>query len=156
MRPSEVKLQHVTVGDLQSNPRGGKSAPLLVDGKQLRLKLRNCITPFACSSYDKSSARRSLAVRMDAGLRELCTRLDAGMIPLAGQLQCKADGYTSLAKSQREGYDPLFRLKLTMDDSGKTPVKFFDERRKRMTPEQIAAIEWRDVSMDINLSVASA
>ena len=155
MHPSEVKLQHVTAGDLQSNPRGGKTAPLLVDGKQLRLKIRNCTTPFTCSSYDKTSTRRSLDVRMDDGLRELCTRLDAGMIPLAHDFQCKADGYTSLAKPQKEAFDPLFRMKLTLDDSGKTPVKFFDERRKRMTPEQIAAIEWRDVSMDINLSVAS-
>ena len=44
---------------------------------------------------------------------------------------------------------------LTLDDSGRTPVKFLDAQRRRMTPEQIAAIEWRDVSMDLNLSVAS-
>ena len=155
MRPSEVSLQNVTVGDLQSNPRGGKSAPLLVDGKQLRLKLRDCTTPFTCSSYDKTSTRRSLDVRTDAGLRQMCERQDAAVLPLAGQLTCKPDGYKTLAKAQREGYEPLFRMKLSLDDSGKTPVKIYDERRKRMTPEQIAQIEWRDVSMDINASVSS-
>ena len=34
-------------------------------------------------------------------------------------------------------------------------MKFYDENKKRMTPEQIAAIEWRDVEMDINLSISS-
>ena len=85
----------------------------------------------------------------------MCERLDAALLPLAGQLTCQPDGYKSLAKPQREGYEALFRMKLTLDDSGKTPVKIFDEKRKRMTPEQIAQIEWRDVSMDINASVSS-
>ena len=34
-------------------------------------------------------------------------------------------------------------------------MKFYGENKKRMTPEQIAAIEWRDVEMDINLSISS-
>ena len=34
-------------------------------------------------------------------------------------------------------------------------MKFYTADKKRMTPEQIAAIEWRDVSMDINLSISS-
>ena len=34
-------------------------------------------------------------------------------------------------------------------------MKFYDESKKRMTPAQIAAIEWRDVSMDINLVISS-
>ena len=42
-----------------------------------------------------------------------------------------------------------------MDDDGKTPVEFYDENKRRMTPAQIAAIEWRDVSMDINLVISN-
>ena len=34
-------------------------------------------------------------------------------------------------------------------------MKFFDENKKRMTAAQIAAIEWRDVELDINLSVST-
>ena len=49
----------------------------------------------------------------------------------------------------------MFRQKITLDDDGKTPVKFFNEDKKRLKPEQIAAIEWRDVSMNINLPIAS-
>ena len=42
-----------------------------------------------------------------------------------------------------------------LSNDGRTPVKFFDANKKRMTPAQIAAIEWRDVEMDINLSISS-
>ena len=76
-------------------------------------------------------------------------------LPFAPKLQCKPDGYKSLLKAQRENYEPLFRTKLTLDDSGKTPVKFYDERRKRMTPEQIAEIDWRGVSLNIILTFSS-
>ncbi len=34
-------------------------------------------------------------------------------------------------------------------------MKFFDANKKRMTPAQIAAIEWRDIEMDINLTISS-
>ena len=154
-RPSEHQLKNVTVGDLQSNPRGGKSAQLLADGKQIRLKLRGCTTPFQCSSYDKASTRRALDVRTDAELLAFCKRLDAAVLPFAKKLTCQEAGYKSLAKSQKEGYEALFRQKITLDDDGKTPVKFFNEDKKRMSAAQIAAIEWRDVSMDINLSITS-
>ena len=154
-RPSELKLTNVTVGDLQSNPRGGKTAPILSDGKQIRLKLRGCTTPFACSAYDQKSTRRALDIRTDKELRAFCEKLDAALLPHAGKLSCQAGGYKSLAKAQKEGYDSLFRQKLTLDDEGHTPVKFYDASKKRMTPEQIAAIEWRDIEMDINLTISS-
>ena len=100
-RPSELQLTNVTVGDLQSNPRGGKTAPVLSDGKQLRLKLRGCTTPFACSAYDKQSTRRALDVRTDKNL-------DAAILPFAKKLSCQESGYKSLSKGQKEGYEPLF------------------------------------------------
>ena len=112
-RPSEIQLTNVTVGDLQSNPRGGKTAPLLADGKQIRLKLRGCTTPFACSSFDKKSTRRALDVRTDADLRDLfCARLDKAVLPFAKKLTCQESGYKSLSKAPKEGYEPLFRQKL--------------------------------------------
>ena len=154
-RPSEHQLTNVTVGDLQSNPRGGKTAPILCDGKQIRLKLRGCTTPFACSAYDQKSNRRALDIRTDKELRAFCERLDAAILPHAGKLSCQAGGYKSLQKAQRDGYDALFRQKITLDDEGNTNVKFFTADRKRMTKEQVAAIEWRDVEMDINLTISS-
>ena len=60
-----------------------------------------------------------------------------------------------MAKAKREGYDALFRQKITLDDEGVTPVKFFDEHRKRLTPAQIAMLEWKDIKMDINLTISS-
>ena len=130
MHPSEIQLTNLSVGDLQSNPRGGKTAPLLVDGKQLKVKLRGVTTPFVCSAYDKTSARKALDVRTDENLREFVNRLDAALLPLAGKLTCRPEGYKSLLKSQKEGYDPLFRMKLSLDDSGKTPVKFYTEKKR--------------------------
>ena len=34
-------------------------------------------------------------------------------------------------------------------------MKFYTADKKRMTPEQIAAIDWRDIEMDINLGITS-
>ena len=34
-------------------------------------------------------------------------------------------------------------------------MKFYDERRKRMSPEQISEIDWRGVSLNINLTISS-
>ena len=133
MRPSE-NLKNVTVGDLQSNTRGGKSAQLLADGKPIKLKLRDVTTPFNCSADDQKSTRRALDVRTDAALRDFCAQLDKAVLPFAKKLTCAEAGYKSLAKPQRDGYDALFRQKLTLDDEGNPPVKFFDEHRKRLTP----------------------
>ena len=155
MQPSQVKFQNVTIGDLQSNPRGGKVASILNDGKPLKLKLRGVQTPFQCSSYDKTSTRRALDIRTDKALRDFCSRLDAVVLPHAKKLTCSEDGYKSLAKAQKEGYDPLFRQKITLDDQGKSNVKFFDETRKRMTPAQISEIDWKDVLMDINVTIGT-
>ncbi len=154
MRPADHPLQSVTCGDLQSNAPGGKTAQILSDGKQIRLKLRGVSTPFQCSSFDKTSTRRALDVRTDAALVDFCRRLDNVVLPFAKQLTCTEGGYKSLAKGQKE-YEPLFRLKLTLDDDGKTPVKCFTPDKKRMTPAQISQIDWKDVSLDINLTISS-
>ena len=124
MRPNQVDLANVTIGDLQSNARGGKTAQLLADGKPIRLKLRDVTTPFACSAYDKQSTRRALDVRTDEALREFCERLDKAVLSHAKKLTCSETGYKSLAKPQREGYDSLFRQKLSLDDEGSTPLIF--------------------------------
>ena len=145
MRPSQVDLKNVTIGDLQSNARGGKTAQLLADGKQIRLKLRGVTTPFNCSAFDQKSTRRALDIKTDEALRDFCERLDKAVLPYAKKLTCAEAGYKTLAKPQREGYDALFRQKLTLDDEGNTPVKCFDEHRKRMVPAQIASLEWKDI-----------
>ena len=69
MHPSEIQVTNVAVGDLQANQRGGKLAPLTVDGKALRLKLRGVTTPFAVSAFDKTSSRKALDLRTTEDLR---------------------------------------------------------------------------------------
>ena len=76
------------------------------------------------------------------------------MLPYAKKLTCAESGYKSLAKQQKD-YEALFRQKITLDDEGHSPCKFFTPDKKRMTPEQVAQIDWRDVSMDINLCISS-
>ncbi len=61
----------------------------------------------------------------------------------AAKIGCRADGYRSLLKPQKEGFDDLFRTKLTYDN-GKTPVKIFDETRRGLDAEEIAHIRWRE------------
>ena len=56
--------------------RGGKSASLSVNGKPLRLTLRNCTTPFEVSSYDRVSDRKSLDLRADSHTIAFMDRLD--------------------------------------------------------------------------------
>ena len=65
MHPSEISLDKLQLGDVSQNGRGGKTASLSVDGKPLRLTLRNCTTPFEVSSYDRVSDRKSLDLRAD-------------------------------------------------------------------------------------------
>ena len=103
MHPSEIQLTNLTVGDLQSNPRGGRTAPLLVDGKQLKVELRGVTTPFVCSAYDKTSVRKALDVRTDEALRYFVYELDAALLPFAGKLTCRPEGYKNLLKTKRKG-----------------------------------------------------
>ena len=70
-----------------------------------------------------------MQAREDEALRDCCTRLDAAVLPFARKLTCTEGGYKSLAKAQKEGYDPLVRQKISLDDNGKTPVKFYDENK---------------------------
>ena len=111
MRPLEISLDKLQLGDVSQNGRGGKSGSLSVNGKPLRLTLRNCTTPFEVSSYDRVSDRKSLDLRADDETAGSLTRclLDTELKKYADKLGCAESGYTSLLKVQREGYAPLFR-----------------------------------------------
>ena len=109
MHPSEIELQNLKIGDVVANGRGGKSALFSVNGKPLRITIKNCTTPFDCSSYDKVSDRKSLDLRADDELIAFADRLDKELIKNAGKVGCQESGYTSLRKQQKEGYAPLFR-----------------------------------------------
>ena len=65
MHPSDISLDKLQLGDVSQNGRGGKTASLSVNGKPLRLTVRNCTTPFEVSSYDRVSDRKSLELRAD-------------------------------------------------------------------------------------------
>ena len=114
MRPSEISLDKLQLGDVSQNGRGGKSASLSVNGKPLRLTLRNCTTPFEVSSYDRVSGRKSLGLRADDETAVFLTKLDTELKKYAGKVGCAEGGYTSLLKQQKEGYAPLFRNKITI------------------------------------------
>ena len=65
MRPTELTLESLHVGEVAQNGRGGKTASLNVQNKPIRITLRNCTTPFDVSSFDRVSDRKSLDVRAD-------------------------------------------------------------------------------------------
>ena len=93
------------------------------------------------------SDRKSLDLRTTPELRDFSARLDAQL-----KNQCKGE-YKSLLKPQKEGYDDLFRTKLSITSSGKTPVKIFDEAKRRLTESEVSEIVWRDCTMNVLLSI---
>ena len=100
--------------------RGGKSGSLSVNGKPLRLTLRNCTTPFEVSSYDRVSDRKSLDLRANDEVAAFLTRLDTELKKYAGKVGCAESGYTSLLKQQKEGFAALYRNKITITPAGKS------------------------------------
>ena len=122
----------------------------------MRLTLRNCTTPFEVSSYDRVSDRKSLELRANDETAAFLTRLDAELKKYAGKVGCAESGYTSLLKQGEEGYAPLFRNKVTILPSGKSPCKFFEAgTKRRLTDEEVAELPWRDLEMNVMCKVAS-
>jgi hypothetical protein len=156
MRPSEISLENLTIGDVTQNGRGGKSASLSVQGKPLKSTLRNVTTPFQVSSFDHSSDRKSLDIRADDEIIAFSDRLDAELKKYAGKLGCAESGYTSLLKQQREGYAPLLRQKITITPAGKSPCKFFEAgTKRRLTDEEVLELPWRDLEMNVMCKITS-
>ena len=136
--------------------RGGKSGSLSVNGKPLRLTLRSCTTPFEVSSYDRVSDRKSLDLRADDDTAAFLTRLDTELKKYAGKVGCAESGYTSLLKQQKEGFAPLFRNKVTILPSGKSPCKFFEAgTKRRLTENEVAELPWRDLEMNVLCKITS-
>ena len=155
MRPSEISLDKLQLGEVSQNGRGGKSGSLSVNGKPLRLTLRTT-TPFEVSSYDRVSDRKSLDLRADDETAAFLTRLDTELKKYAGKVGCAESGYTSLLKQQKEGFAPLFRNKVTILPSGKSPCKFFEAgAKRRLTDEEVAELPWRDLEMNVICKVTS-
>ena len=98
MRPSEISLDKLQLGDVSQNGRAGKTASLSVSGKPLKLTLRSCTTPFEVSSYDRVSDRKSLDLRADDETAAFLTRLNTELKKHAGKFGCAEGGYTSLLK----------------------------------------------------------
>ena len=71
----------------------------------MKLALKGVTTPFEVSSFDGLSDRKSLDLRTTPALREFCARLDGQLQSQGAKIGCKADGYKSLLKPQKEGYD---------------------------------------------------
>ena len=155
MRPSEISLDKLQLGEVSQNGRGGKSGSLSVNGKPLRLTLRTT-TPFEVSSYDRVSDRKSLDLRADDETAAFLTRLDTELKKYAGKVGCAESGCASLLKQQKEGFAPLFRQKITITPSGKSPCEFFEAgTKRRLTDEEVAELPWRDLEMNFMCKVAS-
>ena len=150
MQPNDTPVDSLCLGELVSNPRGGKTCNF---AKPVKLMLKECSTPFEVSSYDGISDRKTLDLRSTREIRDFCKRLDEQLKKQGSNIACKPDGYRSLLKDQKEGYDELFRTKLTLSSSGKTNVKIFDENKQRLSEEQIAGITWRDCVMTVLVSI---
>ena len=146
MHPSEISLDKLQIGDVSLNARGGKTASLSVNGKPLRMTLKNCTTPFEVSSFDKVSDRKSLDLRADSHTIAFADRLDTELKKHAGKIGCAESGYSSLLKQAKEGYAPLFRQKITITPAGKSPCKFFEAgTKRRLSDEEVAELPWRDL-----------
>ena len=143
MRPTELTLESLHVGEVAQNGRGGKTASLNVQNKPIRITLRNCTTPFDVSSFDRVSDRKSLDVRADDEIVTFCERLDTELLKHASKLGCTESGYTSLLKVQKEGYAPLFRQKISITESGKSGCKFFEAgTKRRLSDEEVSQLPW--------------
>ena len=156
MNLSEISLDKLHIGAVSQNGRGGKIASLGVDGKVLRLILRNCTTPFEVSSYDRVSDRKRLDLLANDETAAFLTRLDTELKKYAGKVGCAESGYTSLLKQQKEGFAPLFRQKITITPAGKSPCQFFEAgAKRRLTDEDVAELPWRDLEMNVMCKVTS-
>ena len=99
MHPSEISCDQLQVGDVNQLGRGEQTASLSVNGKPLRLTLRNCTTPsFWVLGYDRVSDRKSLDMRADDEIVNSAERLDSELRENAGKVGCTENGYTSLLK----------------------------------------------------------
>ena len=133
-----------------------KSASVSVNGKPLRLTLRNSTTPCEVSSYDRVSDRKSMDLRADDDTVAFVGRLDTELKKYASKVGCAENGYTSLLKQQKEGYAALFRNKITILPSGKSPCKFFEAGTKwRLTDDEVAELPWRDLEMNVLCKITS-
>ena len=93
MRPTELTLESLHVGEVAQNGRGGKTASLNVQNKPIRMTLRNCTTPFEVSSYmDQGGDRKSLDVRANDEIVNFCERLDKELLKHASKLGCSEGG----------------------------------------------------------------
>ena len=149
-------MDKLQLGEVSQNGRGGKSASISVNGKPLRLTLRSCTTPFEVSSYDRVSDRKSLDLRADSHTIAFMDRLDTAMKKHAGKVGCAESGYCSMLKEQKEGFAPLFRNKVTILASGKSPCKFLEAgSKRRLTDDEVAELPWRDLEMNVICKVTS-
>jgi hypothetical protein len=94
-----------------------------------------------------------LDLRSTWEIRNFCERWDEQLKNQGCKIGGKPDGYRSLLKPQKEGFEDLFRTKLTLTSGGKTCVKIFDENKRRLSEEEIAGITWRDCTMNVLLSI---
>ena len=149
--PEKALCESVALGDLIANTRGGKAASIQ---PPIRLTLTGVTTPFPVSSFDGTSSRRSFEIRTTPELRDFCVRVDAKLQPMGKALHCS--NYNSLLKSQKGDYEPLFRTKITIDETGKSPTKFFEAgTKRRMSNAEVAALDWKECSFNVLLRISS-
>ena len=82
-RKYDIAKSTIELGQLVANARGGKNASVTLNGKPLKIHLKNCTTPFDCAGFGGGD-RRSLDIRADDKIETFVRGLDEKVQGRAG------------------------------------------------------------------------
>ncbi len=97
-------------------------------------------------------------IRANDELVAFCERLDKELLWHASRLGCAESGYTPLLRTQKEGsgFAPLFRQKISISESGRSPYKFLEAgTKRRLSDEEVSQLPWRDLEMNVMRWISS-
>ena len=126
---ASLNVASLSLGDVYTSPKGGKSVPVTVDGQAVYQTLPAMKVLFEPKSFDGTEASRvSLCMRPPPETVQLMQELDKALIALAAKSSVALFG-KELSQEQvaeryqsclKEGQYPLFRAKLNLGGSKKT------------------------------------
>jgi len=143
-------LKALTVGDLSTSAKGGKSAPISYNGAPVVWTPDPQAVQFEPSSFSGEDVSRvNLVLRASPEALAQLEALDEKIISLAAENSAKLFGktlseqdirsrYTPCVKRSEKGHAPTFKTKLNL--SGRGTVKCWDlEKKPREQPESWVA-----------------
>ena len=127
------------IGDIQSNQKGVKSAPLSRKGSPIFQSLSNSsqplTTPFGASAFnDEQATRKNICFRCPPSLADQLNKIDSYMRHYiekhSGRLfKGKKVTYKPLLVPQKDDYEPLIRCKI--NTAGQKVVRCWDADHSR-------------------------